>query len=198
MNAAHAIRHAAPPAAATQASASRTSASVIATDARAHRHFGELRTRPASSSSLQLVGEPLAASVPSRRSTCRACASTRNLRIERLVIVHRRRERHEDRRQPRRRELRHCQRAGAADDEVGPGIGLRHVVDEGAHVRFDAVLRVVSRAPARCAARRPDAARRGATAASIIASAAGTTAFSRAAPWLPPITSNRSGPLRCA
>jgi hypothetical protein len=51
-------------------------------------------------------------------------------RIGGLVIIDGLGQRHEDRRPPAGGEFRHGQRAGAADHEVRPGIGSRHVIDE--------------------------------------------------------------------
>jgi hypothetical protein len=54
-----------------------------------------------------------------------------------VVVIHRRGIRHEDRADPGGRELRHRRGARARDHEVCIGVGRRHVVDEGAHVRLD-------------------------------------------------------------
>ena len=85
--------------------------------------------------------------------------------------------------------------AGAAHREIRPGVGLGHVVDEGQHVGLDA-------APARSCARRVDPALAGLMAnlrtrasRQDAASACGTTAFRRCAPWLPPKTSRRMRPV---
>jgi hypothetical protein len=58
------------------------------------------------------------------------------LGVARLVVVDRRTERHEDRADADDRELRERDAARARDDEVGPAIGARDVVDE----RLDARL----------------------------------------------------------
>ncbi|SOY49839.1 hypothetical protein CBM2585_A160381 [Cupriavidus taiwanensis] len=60
-----------------------------------------------------------------------------------LVIIHRVRERHEQRRHARRGHFRHRHRAGAADHQVGVGIGPRHVVDERQGLRRHPRRRVV-------------------------------------------------------
>ncbi len=70
--------------------------------------------------------------------------------ILRLVIVHRMRERHQNRWRACRGEFGERQRAGAADDEVRPGVGAGHVflerhdfgVDAGRQIRIACLVEV--------------------------------------------------------
>ena len=170
------MRHLPRPAA-TQASASRSSASMIAVR-RAACAIASNLGRPASSSSRSRAASETGVSVGSGISTRRA-------RVDRDT----RRCASGDRRRPpgtaraRRhacgRELRDGQRARAADDEVGPAIRTRHVVDEGARRRRRA--RGCGRRRVRLRrdrVRRSGAARRAAASPGSSAIAAGTTAFS--------------------
>jgi len=63
--------------------------------------------------------------------------------VRRLVVVNRRRVRHDNARHAGRREFGDGQRAGAANDEVGPFVGAGHVVDKGNAVGLHTSCRVV-------------------------------------------------------
>jgi hypothetical protein len=58
------------------------------------------------------------------------------------VIVHRGGKRHQHGRQGRGGELRHGQRAGAADEQLRPAVGLGHVIDERLDPRLHACLAI--------------------------------------------------------
>ena len=76
------------------------------------------------------------------RDQFRGAARDQRLRVVRLMIVHRGRKRHENRRQSDGAQFRQRQRAGAADDDIGPRIRGGHVVDECIDLRVDAGVRV--------------------------------------------------------
>ena len=128
----------------------------------------------------------------SRSGITRPGAAAREMpRVQRLMVVDRRRERHENGADADHRELRDRQRAGARDDEVGPAIGAAlmssmNVVD----ACIDAG-RGVRRTRARRVRGRPGARPRGVLRPGSAASACGTVRFKIRAPWLPPSTSTR-------
>ncbi len=68
----------------------------------------------------------------------RRAARDERLGVRALMVVGRERVRHEDRRLAERGELGERRRAGAADDQVGGGVGRAHVVDERPDVGVEA------------------------------------------------------------
>ena len=117
-------------------------------------------------------------------------------RVRGLLVGDRAGQRHDDRAQADRGELRDGERAAAADDEVGPCVARRHVVDERHAFGVDARASHTRRAARRCGARRPGARRSGARASGSRASADRHALVQCRAPRLPPTTSRRSGPAR--
>ncbi|MCY1529321.1 hypothetical protein D9M68_644570 [compost metagenome] len=65
--------------------------------------------------------------------------------IARLVVVDRVGQRHQERRQAGGGQFAHGQGAGAADDQIGPGVGTGHVLDEGRDLGFDRGLAITLR-----------------------------------------------------
>ena len=115
-------------------SAASGSASARAASAIAQRRRGSARR--SRSTSRRRVGElrrPAAAARAAPRST-------RYSALRGLVVVDRLRERHQHAADARGAQFGERQRAGAADHEVGPGVGGGHVGDEGLDARGDAGL----------------------------------------------------------
>ena len=110
--------------------------------ARARSAIASSRPRPAHSASSS-AGQPLGASSRSAIITA-APSSTRIRGVAGLVIVGGGRERHQNRADAGRRQLRDGQRAGAADHQIGPAVGLGHVLDERLQPRAHAGLGVVA------------------------------------------------------
>ena len=114
--------------------------------------------------------------------------------VARLVIVDRAAGTARGRADAGRAQLGDRQRAGAADHEVRPAVGLGHVVDERLDAAATPALRVGAR---RLGAQRLAAWWRTSSACPRRPrQRCGTTAFSARAPWLPPSTSRRIAPLR--
>ena len=71
-----------------------------------------------------------------------APSSTIAARIARLMIVGRKRKRHQDRRPPGRLDFRHGRRARPRNDQVGRGILLMKLAEKRAHIRIEACFRI--------------------------------------------------------
>ena len=119
--------------------------------------------------------------------------------IAQLMIVSRAGKRHEQSALARRRNFGNRGCAGAADDQIGIGKALRHVVDECARFHADFVFRVEAADRLRTRGC-PSGARASDSECDASSSAAvsRTMRFNARAPWLPPKTSSVGCELRRA
>ena len=154
-DAAHPIVHARASAASRHAAASclrRVRAAPARARPRPSRRAGRSRRGSSCSARASALG------VSSCSAITRPAPARREVpRVARLVIVDRGAERHEDRADADDRELRERDAARARDDEIGPAIRARHVVDERVDARLDAGFRVRLARARRRRYDRPDA-----------------------------------------
>ena len=116
-----------PPIRRRQAAASSSAARGLRHQARALGHGEQLA---AALAQLAQLGRKTLGGEIAIRDEHRGSFAYQVLRVESLVVVDRRGKRHQHRGHAHGRELGYRERAGTADDQVGVGVGARHVFDE--------------------------------------------------------------------